>query len=396
MVRDLHKTAAALMTIGVLFTPIHGLAQEPAAAPPAPKLPSIVVTQPETRQLVDRIVATGTIKAVEEIYVQPLVDGLSIKSLAADIGDRVEADGILATLNVDALLLQKSQYEANKAKAEAGVAQYQAQLIEAKANLDDAIRQRDRTKKLGSNGTTSISQVEQAQATADVAVARLNAAEQAVTVGEADVRVVESQIADVDLNLARTDVKAPYGGLVASRNAKIGAIAAGASQPLFTIIRDGEIELVADISETDMLRITVGQKAIVKVAGASQALSGSVRLISPTVDATTRLAAVHIAIDDDQRARAGMYGSAEIVIESQEGIALPLSAVNTDKDGSTVRLVNDGIVKQVKIDTGIQDGAYIQVTSGIGGQDEVVAKAGAFVRDGDHINPVRDPAAMSN
>lgn len=394
MVRDLHKTAVALMTIGALYMPTLALAQEQAAQPPAPKLPSIVVTKAETRQLVDRIVATGTIKAVEDIYVQPLVEGLSIKSLKADIGDRVEADGILATLNVDALILQKSQYEANKAKAEAGVAQYQAQLIEAQANLDDAIRQRDRTEKLGRNGTSSISQVEQAQAAADVAQARLNAAKQAVTVGEADIKVVESQIADIDLNLAHTDVKAPYGGLVASRNAKIGAIAAGAGEPLFTIIRDGEIELVADISETDVLRISVGQKAIVKVAGAKEALSGSVRLISPTVDATTRLAAVHIAIDDDERARAGMYGSAEIVVNSQEGIALPLSAITTDKDGSTVRVVNDGVVKQVKIETGIQDGAYVQVTSGIGGSDEVVAKAGAFVRDGDRINPVRDPAAM--
>lgn len=394
MVRDLHKTAAALMTIGALYMPALAFAQEQAATPSAPKLPSIVVTKAETRQMVDRIVATGTIKAVEEIYVQPLVEGLSIKSLKADIGDRVVADGILATLNVDALILQKSQYEANKAKAEASVAQYQAQLIEAQANLDDAIRQRDRTEKLGRNGTSSISQVEQAQATADVAQARLNAAKQAVTVGEADIKVVESQIADIDLNLARTDVKAPFGGLVASRNAKIGAIAAGAGEPLFTIIRDGQIELVADISETDVLRITVGQKAIVKVAGAKEPLNGSVRLISPTVDATTRLAAVHIAIDDDERARAGMYGSAEIVIDQQEGIALPLSAVNTDKDGSTVRVVNDGVVKQVKIETGIQDGAYVQVTNGIGGSDEVVAKAGAFVRDGDRINPVRDPAAM--
>lgn len=48
------------------------------------------------------------------------------------------------------------------------------------------------------------------------------------------------------------------------------------------------------------------------------------------------------------------------------------------------------VVKQVKIETGIQDGAFIEVKTGLKDGDVVVAKAGAFVRDGDRINPVRD------
>jgi len=52
-------------------------------------------------------------------------------------------------------------------------------------------------------------------------------------------------------------------------------------------------------------------------------------------------------------------------------------------------------VKQVKVTTGIQDGPYIQIVSGLQSGDEVVAKAGAYVRDGDKITPVRD-AAQTN
>jgi HlyD family secretion protein len=219
---------------------------------------------------------------------------------------------------------------------------------------------------------------------------------QAIAIAEADIKVVESQLADIDLKLARTDVKSPVAGLIAARNAKVGAIASGGGQTMFTIIRDGEIELVADVSETDILKIRVGQKAKINLAGGAATLGGSIRLISPVIDPQTRLGAVHIAIDDDEGARAGMYASAEIIIAEAQGVALPLSAITTDKQGTTTRLVTDNVIKQIKIETGIQDGAFIEVKSGLQQGDVVVAKAGAFVRDGDRINTVRDETAVSN
>ncbi|MGK6316509.1 efflux RND transporter periplasmic adaptor subunit [Neorhizobium sp. DT-125] len=392
--------SAGLTALLISLAASTALAQE--TAPPAPaqteiKLPSIVVTEAVTKPLVDRVVATGTIKPVEEVYVQPLVDGLSIKTLNADVGDEVKADSVLATLNDDALLLQKSQYEANKAKAEAAVAQYKAQVIEAEANLADATRQRDRTKRLSQSGTSTVSQLEQAEALVEVSEARLNAARQAVSVGESDIKVVDSQIEDVDLRLARTGVKTPVAGVVSVRNAKVGAIATGAGNQLFTIIKDGAIELVADLSESDIQKIKAGQKAIVTIAGGRTKIEGKVRLVSPTVDATTRLGSVHIVIDDESGARAGMYASAEIIIAETNALALPLSAVTTGREGSTARKVEDNVVKQVKIETGIQDGGFVEVVSGLEAGDMVVAKAGAFVRDGDRIAPVpAEPGTVSN
>jgi HlyD family secretion protein len=377
------------------------LAQEAAAPAPAQKeikLPSIVVTEAVQKPLTDRVIATGTIKPIEEVFVQPLVDGLSIKALKADVGDEVKADSVLATLNDDTLLLQKSQYEANKAKAEASVAQFKAQVIEAEANLADASRQRDRTQRLSQSGTSTQSQVEQAQALYEVSQARLNAARQAVTVGQSDIKVVDAQIDDVNLRLARTGVKTPVAGIISARSAKVGAIASGAAtSPLFTVIKDGAIELVADLSESDLPKIKLGQKAMVTLAGGRTRIEGKVRLISPTVDATTRLGAVHIVIDDESGARSGMYASAEIVISEANALALPLSAVTTGRNGSTARKVEDNVVKQVKIETGIQDGGFVQVVSGLTAGDIVVAKAGAFVRDGDKIAPVpAEPGTISN
>jgi HlyD family secretion protein len=379
-----------------LATP--ALSQEagaPGAAPEA-QLPSIVVTEAVQRALTDRVIATGTIRAVQEVYVQPLVDGLSVRSLEADVGDVVQADQVLATLNDDTLILQKSQLEANKAKAEAGLAQYRAQVVEAQANLDDAVRQRDRATRLGKTGTSSVAEVERAEAAAEVAQARLQAAQQSVSVGEADIKVVESQIADVDLRLARTAVKTPVAGIVSARNARVGAIASGAGEPLFTVIRDGALELVAELSETDIQKIEAGQKAIIRIAGGRQRIDGEVRLVSPTVDPTSRLGYVRIDVDGKSGARAGMYGSAEIIVAEKTALALPLSAVTTGREGSFARKVEDNVVKQVEIDTGIQDGGFVEVANGLEVGDIVVEKAGAFVRDGDRIKPVPAEPVASN
>ncbi|PYE26594.1 HlyD family secretion protein [Rhizobium sp. PP-CC-3A-592] len=351
--------------------------------------PSIVVTKAEIRTVIDRVIATGTIQAVEETFVQPLVEGLSIRSLAVDIGDTVKADGTMATLNDDALLLTRSENEANLARARASLAQYQAQLVEAQANAQEAVRVSARNAKLKEAGSVSTALADQTEAAAAAALARVNSAEQLIAVAQSDIKVVEAQISDVDLRLARTVIKAPVAGVVSARTAKVGAIAAGSGQPLFTIIRDGAVEMRADVSESDLLKLAVGQKAKLKLADSSVTLNGTIRLISPTVDADTRLGTVFISIAEPERARVGMYANADITIEEKQALALPLTAVTSGKTETVVRKVRDGVVEMARVETGIQDGRYIEILSGLSDGDEVVAKAGAYVRDGDRITPVK-------
>lgn len=378
-------------TLAMLMVATSAMAQEQPATMSA-KLPAIVVTTISEHALTDRVLASGTIRPVNEVFVQPLVDGLPIKGLHADIGDHVEAGSVLAVLDSDALMLQQSQYRANKAKAEAALAQSRAQVVEAQASYDDAIRQRDRTKRLGQSGTSSVAQMEQAAAQADVADAKFKAAQQAVEVAEADIRVVDAQLADVDLKLKRTEVRSPVSGIVSVRNAKVGAIATGSGEPLFNIIRDGAIELVADLAEAEITKIIRNQKATIRVAGNRKGIEGVVRLVSPTVDASTRLGAVHIIVDAESAARSGMFAGAEIIVSQVNALALPQSAVTTGRNGPTVRKVvrtSEGdVVRQVPVETGIQDSGLVEIVSGLSRGESVVAKAGAFVRDGDRITPV--------
>ncbi|WP_275784333.1 efflux RND transporter periplasmic adaptor subunit [Pararhizobium gei] len=394
------KTTFALgMSATMLLTILTGsaLAEEAVAPKTEQSLPSIVVTKVQKKSIIDRVVATGNIKAVEETYVAPLVDGLSIRTLHADVGDRVQAESTLATLNEDMLLLQKSQYEASLAKANAALAQYRAQLAEAKANADEAVRVAERSRKLSASGSLSTAQRDQEKAAATAALARVNSAEQLVAVAQADIKVVDAQISDVDLRLARTEVRSPVTGIVSARQARVGSIASGAGEPMFTIIRDGAVEMQADITEQDLIRLSIGQKAKVTLADGKTVVDGEIRLISPMVDAQTRLGTVYISLLTPEKARVGMYANAQIIIEDRQALVLPLSAVTSSKDGMVARKVHDNVVQVAKIETGIQDKGFIEIVKGLAAGDMVVSKAGAFVRDGDQIKPVlADAGTVSN
>ncbi|NRP70122.1 Efflux pump periplasmic linker BepF [Ensifer psoraleae] len=386
-------SACAAMTLSAFSS---AFAEEAVKPQQSQALPSIVVTEAVQQSISDRVIATGSIEAVEETYVSPLVDGLSIRSLNVDVGDTVEEGSTLVVLNDDALLLQRSQLEANLAKAEAALAQLRAQLAEATANSEEATRVADRAARLSENGTVPTAEADRVRALAVAARARVRSAEQSVGVATADIKVVQAQIDDIDLRLARTAVKAPVSGVISVKNAKVGAIASGSGEPLFAIIRDGIIEMKADVAEADIIKLAVGQPATVRLAGSSTTIEGKIRLIAPIVDPQTRLGKVHITLSDTSKARSGMYAAATIIVQQKQTVVLPQTAVTAEDGKAIVRKVEDGVVRLVPVVTGIQDGQYVEILSGLKAGEQAVAKAGAYVRDGDRIKPVKSAQPATN
>lgn len=364
-------------------------AATPAPAPAAAEvLPAITVSTVGTRELTDVVLASGLISAVEEVQVAPLIEGQQIEAILADVGDRVTEGQVLARLSTSTLELQKSQLAAQVAAAKAQVAQAEAALIEARASSDEAGRVNDRTKALRAQGTASQAAADQAQAAATSAEAGVLVAQQQLESAHASQTLAEAQAANIDLQLARTEVKAPVSGEITARNAKIGAIASASGQPMFTLVRDGALELRADVAERDVLRLAAGQSATLKLAGSDKPLTGTVRLVEPVIDTTTRLGRARIALPEGSPVRAGMFAEATILITRREAVAVPVTAVGSANGETTVMRVSDGIVSRVEIETGIRDGGWVEVLSGLTPGDIVVTKAGAFVRPGDRINPV--------
>lgn len=333
-------TAAAL---GLGHAP--AFAQEtpsPAAAQNA-VLPAITVSAVGTRLMRDRVIASGLVRPVEEVQITPMVQGQQVAALLADVGQIVTAGQVIAQLSTSPLPLQRAEIE--------------TALAAAKAAGDSA------------------------------AAAQLQTALDAVS----------ADLARAELTIKRTDVKSPVSGEIATRSAELGAMAGATGAPMFTIIRDGLLELQADVAESDLLRLSAGQSAALTVVGGADVLSGKVRLVEPTINAQTRLGRVRVSFDDSRLVRAGMFVEAAILVAERETMAVPVTAVGRFEGAPSVMVITAaGIAERRAVQTGIRDGGWIEITQGLQAGETVVTKAGAFVRAGDAVNPVLQSATLAN
>ena len=124
-----------------------------------------------------------------------------------------------------AATLQRSQLVASLSAAEASVAQARAQIAEAEASRAEAVRARDRARTPKAQGNIAQAALDDVESQALIADTRVNAAQQGLAAARGADRLIHAQLADVDLPISRTEIRAPVAGLVAERNARIGAIA---------------------------------------------------------------------------------------------------------------------------------------------------------------------------
>ncbi|MGH6846240.1 MAG: efflux RND transporter periplasmic adaptor subunit [Methylocella sp.] len=183
-------------------------------------------------------------------------------------------------------------------------------------------------------------------------------------------------------------VQAPVAGIIGKASAVIGTMASARAEPLFQIIAGGELELSAQISTKNLLKLSSGLRAKIKVVGVGE-LPGRVRFVSNTVDSTTQLGEIRLSISFDERLKAGMFGRA-IVNSGQrcDTVAVPLSALLYGEEGSVVQVVRDERIESRIVTTGLQSEGNVEIRQGIIEGDMVVARAGAFLRDGDRVTPV--------
>lgn len=398
MRRLLILSVATLALTAPAATPLWAeAATQPATQAETPTTvpaPHITVSTVQTRTLRDVVIATGLIGAVEQVQVAPLVEGQPIEALLADVGDIVSQGQVLARLSTSTLILQKAQLAASLASARAAITQAEAQAVEAQASDDEANRVATRTEALKAQGTVAQASADKANAAAVAANSRVTIASQSLETARANLALVEAQLANVALMLERTEVKAPVAGEITARNAQVGAIASAAGLPMFTLVRDGALELRADVSEGDVLRLAPGQKVELHLAGATAPRSGTVRLVEPSIDAASRMGRARILLDDPTGIRAGMFAEAQVLVAERSASAVPISALGTSPKGTTVLKITDSTAALLVVETGIRDAGWVEITAGLAPGDTIVTKAGAFVRDGDKITPV--PADQTN
>jgi HlyD family secretion protein len=347
----------------------------------------VTLARVERAHFTETVLVTGSLAAREEVLVGPEVEGLRVTEVLAEEGMRVNKGDVLARLVADTLEAQLAQNDAGMARAEAASAQARSGIVQAEARLLEANNAFERAKPLRAAGHLPQSAFDQREQTARTAEAQLLAAREGLKVAEAEKAQVEALRRELLWRRGRTEVIAPADGIVSRRMARIGGFAAGSAEPMFRIVAKAEVELDAEIPETRLAGVRVGQPARVEVAGAGE-VSGSVRLVSPEVDKTTRLGRVRIYLGDNPSLRVGAFARGTIETAAGEGLALPLAAVLFGAEGPVAQLIRDNRVQTRKIKIGLSTGSMIEVRAGLSDGDLVVARAGTFLRDGDLVRPI--------
>ncbi len=364
--------AAAVCLTGLVLLVAAGSSR--AADEKTTVKPALTVTtaMPQRVTLTTRLPANGNIVAWQEAIVGAESAGLRLTDVRVNVGDRVQKGQVLATFASDTL------------GAEA--AQARASLGEAEANAANAAADAERARSLQTTGALSASQINQYLTAERTARARVDAAR----------ALFQAQ----QVRLGQAQVRAPDSGIISARTATVGAVVGNGAE-LFRLIRQGRLEWRAEVTATELGRITPGMTALI-IAASGARLSGRVRTIGPTVDPQTRAALVYVDLTPlpdaaSGSARAGMFARGEFDLGATAALTVPQPALVVRDGFSYVYRVNpDSRVSQVKVQTGRFQDARVEIISGLTAQARIVASGAGFLNDGDLVRVVDAAQSPAN
>ena len=351
--------------------------------------PVVTVFLAQKKPIAANLIVTGSFAAGELVLVTPQVEGLAITDILAEEGDVVKKDQILAKLSSSSTDIKILQTQANIAKNETAIKQAQNQIDQANITNDRAQADLNRTKKLRSTGVATVEQFDQRQAAADLTNMQMQASSLALDSAKADRMSLDATMKDLELQKSRTEIKAPIDGFISRRTAQVGGIASASKDAMFNIVANSTMKLLAEVAESDLPKVQIGQKATIVVNGMAKPIEGVVKLISPEVNETTRIGIAHIRVEEGTKIPLGSFGRATIALAASDGVVLPLTAVTFGEDGPTVQIVENSKVSVRKVITGLVSTSEIEITDGLKEGESVVARAGTFVRDGDTVTAVK-------
>ncbi len=337
---------------------MHGKGEDAAA--PVEEAPVVTVLVPGQSVVARTISGTGSLAARVEMPVGVVGEGGQVTRVLVQPGDWVRAGQVLAVIERSVQTEQvrslAAQVEVNRADAKLA----QAQL--------------DRAQALVKRGFISRADIDQRTATRDAANARVN--------------VAVAQLAEQRARTGRLDIRAPAAGLVLTRDVEPGQIVGSSSGVLFRMAKGGEMELLAQLSEGDLVSLRPGNSASVTPVGSQTEFAGRVWQVSPVIDPQTRQGIARIAIPYNKEIRPGGFAAAKIVSGTATAPLLPESAVQTDAKGHFVYIINGrNETERRQVEVGPVSPNGVPVTRGLNGGERIVVSAGAFLRPGQKVRP---------
>lgn len=245
-------------------------------------------------------------------------------------------------------------------------------------------RQFERMKTLRASGMTS------AQALEDAETRRNNA--------QSDLETAKTRAAQARQQLTRTEVRAPFNGIVSDRKVSAGDTAQ-IGKELVKVIDPSSMRFEGLISADRVGSVKAGQRVTFQVNGyGDQEFVGKIRRVNPSANAATRQVEVLVDfVGDKQPKLAGLYAEGRVETASVAALTIPASAMVRDGDKATVWQVKDGLLKKITLTLGERDlrtGDFV-VTAGALAGDTLVRYPGATLKDGQKIEMTGPPVAAA-
>jgi HlyD family secretion protein len=356
-----------------------GTAAQAAATstPEAPRI-DVAVARAAMGTVQSTLEISGTLAARSRVGVKPELPG-RLERVLVDIGDRVNAGQVVATLD-------RGEVDAQVDAAVAAVEVANAALESAEAGLANAATEHERAKTLFDAGALPRQRLDTAQTAHRAAVAQRDLAKANRAQAEAAVRRAREVQGDATLY-------APVTGFIVERNYDPGAIPG--DRPVVVVADIRELKLEAGVSELEAGRLKTGLPAQVSVqAKPGETFNAELAAMAPEVDPRNRHFRIEVRVPNANSAlMAGMYATARVVLDSVDNaLVVPREAIVT-RDGQRMALKVDGDkVTPVNVVEGLTDGRHVQIVSGLAAGDTVLADARRQLPTDARVNPILQTA----
>jgi membrane fusion protein, multidrug efflux system len=301
---------------------------EPGGKPAAPLKVSTFLVTPSL--FTETITATGTVLADEGVELQPETNG-KIVSINFVEGAPVKQGDLLLKLNDSHLRANLDRYNYSKKLAEVRFRRYSQLLKQKMVSQDDY----------------------------DSVLSEMNVQQSYIDLYEAEIQ--------------KTEIRAPFNGVVGLRYVSVGAFV-NASTRIATLQRLSDLKIDFAVPEKYAGRVKVGSQISFTVAGGLQKYAGRIVALDPRIDSGTRTLLVRATCaNTDGRLLPGAFTNVSIALDQiDNAFLIPAEAVVAGLDEKNVFVIKDGLAERRAVETGSRTATQVHIVSGLQAGDQVI------------------------
>jgi HlyD family secretion protein len=369
--------------------------------------PAVVVDQVRRGKLVETVVASGHVETPFRVEIGSQITG-TVDDVLVQEGQRVGKGQPLISLESRELKASVVQAQGAVAQAEARMPQLdeltlpsaREALAQAQANLLNAQQTFDRTAQLAKNGFATRAALDDAQKTLDVARTQVRTAEFQVytaSAGGSDYVMAQTLLNQAHANLETAEsrlgyatISAPRDGVLITRNVERGTVAQP-GKALLVLAPAGELQLVLQIDERNLGKISLGQKALASAdAYPDKRFAAVVSYINPGIDIARASVEVKLTVaDPPDYLRQDMTVSVDIEVAAKDSaLVLPVRSVHDVLSGQPWALgIKDGRAVKRPVRLGLRGNSHIEILEGLS-ESEVAIPLNSGVLTGQRVRAV--------